>query len=392
MQKPNIVQFLCYKPRIYSGFDNFQIKLTKQLKESSFQNILVYSDDLNLPRLKIDIINNGGIIELISTRNKLTIFRDVFKLYIKYKPKIVHTHFDNSIYLISAILAFLFRVNYYFSFWSEISQFSVIEYKNKKGLIKFLLLRTFYRFLTFVSSGALFGSNALKTQFVDYSGSESVKIQTFYLGTEIYNNKKNKNNLRKTFKLSEEILVICNISAIEQIKGIHVLIDALILLKHKFGYTDFICYHVGTFRSETAENLLLYDSLNAKIRSNCLESNFVWLEFVNDVTDILKISDIYVHPSLREGLGSANLEAATQALPIIATRTGGIPEIVHHKINGYLFSSESSDELANYLIKLIRDQDLRIKMGRESLRLVSEKFNVNKQIKLLVQLYYANLK
>jgi glycosyltransferase involved in cell wall biosynthesis len=382
--KNNIVlQFICYNPRIYSGFDNFEIKLTLKLHENSLQNIFIYADELNVVKLKSDILESGGMINIISTKNKWITFKDVFGLFMKYKPRIVHSHFENYIHLIVALLSVVFRVSYYFSFWSEISSLSTKEYKKKKGFIKFFLLRTYYKLLIFISKRALVGSEG--------SGSKSNKIQTFYLGTEIYLNKKTNEFLKHHFNVPNDYIVISNISAIEYIKGIHTLIDALILLKNKYGFCTFICYHVGTIRTVTPETTLFYKQLIGKIRKNGLETNFIWLEFLEDVTDILKISDIYVHPSLQEGLGSANLEAATQSLPIIGTNIGGIPEIIHQGINGFLFPCGSAEELAGYLNLLINDKKLRIRMGGESYRIVNETFNFEKQIQILVDLYLSGI-
>ncbi len=391
MKKNNIVQFICFNPRIYSGFDNFQIRLTRKLHEKSFQNILVYSDALNIPKLKSDILDNKGIIEIISTRNRFTTVRDILRIIIKYKPRIVHTHFDNRIHLMVSLLSAVFRMNYYFSFWSEITTLTAKEYIKKKGILKFFLLHNFYNLLVCISSKALMGSNTLKNQFSQFHSGKSRKVQTFYLGTEIYMNSKNKETLKLKYKVPEGFIVLSNISAVEHIKGIHVLIEALLLLKEKYLINEFICFHIGTIRSVTPEFKGFYNSLIEKVKINGLQSNFIWLEFLDDVTDILKISDIYVHPSLQEGLGSANLEAATQSLPIIATDIGGIPEIIQQGLNGFLFPSGSAEDLARYLNLLINDKELRDKMGKESFRIVNETFNFEKQVKILVDLYLSGI-
>ena len=61
MNKPNIIQFICYSPRIYSGFDNFQVSLSRELYEKSYHNIVAYSDTINIPKLEKDISDNNGI-------------------------------------------------------------------------------------------------------------------------------------------------------------------------------------------------------------------------------------------------------------------------------------------------------------------------------------------
>ena len=193
----NIVQFICYNPRIYSGFDNFQVKLTNKLKDHSVQNILVYSGSLNLQNLKNDILNNDGIIETISTRNLWQIIWDLVRIFIKYKPSVVHTHFDNRIHLLVALIAFFSRTSFYFSFWSELTHLKRHEYIKKKGIIKYILLRSYYTFLVLVSRKGLMGSNALRSQFMELYPAKNSKILTFYLGTEIYSNSKRIDSLRE---------------------------------------------------------------------------------------------------------------------------------------------------------------------------------------------------
>ncbi len=387
MKNKTIIQFICYNPRIYSGFDNFQIKLTSELSKINYKNVLVYSDELKVEKLRIDIQKSGAILELISTKNIYTKTRDLFKLYSKYNPSFTHSHFENSIHIISAILSFIFRTKHFFSFWSEISSLSISEYSKSKGLFKLYILRLYYKTLILLSDRCLFGSKAVTKQFISFSGSKSPKIQTFYLGTEIYINNKDVNTLKKEMNIPGDAFVISNISAIEHIKGIQTLIDALGILKNTFKIDKFICIHVGTLRSEYKAGKEFLETLEEKIKNNGLESNFIWLKFINDITDVLKISHLYAHPSLQEGLGSANLEAATQSLPIIATNVGGIPEIVKHQTNGFLFEPEDSKTFAELLKTLIENEQLRDKMGRESLEIVTNEFNMIKQTVVLKDLY-----
>lgn len=387
----NILQFICYNPRIYSGFDNFQVKLTKKLNDHSFQNVLVYSDTLNLQKLKKDILDNHGIIETISTGTVWQIIRDLIRIFKKYKPSVVHSHFDNRIHFLVALFALFSRTTFYFSFWSELTPLKRHEYIKTKGIIKYILIRSYYAFLVLVSRNGLMGSNALRSQFKELHPEHNSKILTFYLGTEIFSNRKSVDSLREDFRIPEGFTVISNISAIEPIKGIHILIDALILLKVKYHYQHFICFHIGKVRGGTIDQINYSNSLTEKVRSSGLDENFIWLDYLEDVTDILKMSDIYVHPSIQEGLGSANLEAATQSLPIIGMDTGGMSEIVHDGINGFLLQDFSAESLCDCINILLNDKQLRLKMGAESYHLVTKTFNVENQVEMLVKIYFTLL-
>ncbi len=66
-------------------------------------------------------------------------------------------------------------------------------------------------------------------------------------------------------------------------------------------------------------------------------------------------------------------------LPIVATRTGGIPEIVQNSINGILVPARDSEALAWALMELLKDQKMQKKMGQASLKMV-QNFGVDKMV------------
>ena len=81
------------------------------------------------------------------------------------------------------------------------------------------------------------------------------------------------------------------------------------------------------------------------------------------VQRLLEGSDLFIQHSLREGLGVSILEAMTQALPVVATRTGGIPETVLDCFTGYLVDPGDSAGMAKRIVTLARNPDLRHQMG-----------------------------
>ena len=77
-------------------------------------------------------------------------------------------------------------------------------------------------------------------------------------------------------------------------------------------------------------------------------------------------ADLFILPSLAEGMPLVVLEAMGTGLPIIASRVQGIEELVAENVNGALFNPGDVDELANCLIRLINDGEMRIEMGNRS--------------------------
>tara|TARA_B100000886_G_scaffold340197_1_gene308373 strand:- start:4969 stop:6108 length:1140 start_codon:yes stop_codon:yes gene_type:complete len=100
-----------------------------------------------------------------------------------------------------------------------------------------------------------------------------------------------------------------------------------------------------------------------------------WLGWVNDVNKILLETDILCLPSYREGLPKSLLEGAAIGLPLVSTNTVGCREVVLEGVNGYLVPIKESKKLSLAIQKLIEDKELRLRMGRESLRIAKTEFS-----------------
>jgi len=100
-----------------------------------------------------------------------------------------------------------------------------------------------------------------------------------------------------------------------------------------------------------------------------------YLGYLKRVEDLYLSSDIIVVPSRwQEPLGLINLEAGACRKPVVATRVGGIPEVVEDGVNGYLVEPGNVEELAERVDKLIADQALRASMGQAGRNLVEQNF------------------
>lgn len=101
----------------------------------------------------------------------------------------------------------------------------------------------------------------------------------------------------------------------------------------------------------------------------------------------LKDADIFVHPSYAEGMPMAVLEAMACGLPVVATRVGGIPELVISGKNGLLVEPGQTDQLAEALITLAKDGALRQSMGEAGYALAREKYDLEQHVSRLVGVY-----
>lgn len=106
-----------------------------------------------------------------------------------------------------------------------------------------------------------------------------------------------------------------------------------------------------------------------------------------DVPDILKILDIFVLPSLNEGISNTILEAMATSLPVIATRVGGNPELVEDAHDGFLFDPGDSRSLASALLQYIGHPDLRRQHGCAGRQKVQENFTVQTMVSAYETVY-----
>ena len=99
-----------------------------------------------------------------------------------------------------------------------------------------------------------------------------------------------------------------------------------------------------------------------------------------DIPRCLQVMDIYVQPSLYEGVSNTILEAMSVGLPIVATKVGGTPEIVQNGRNGILVKSDDSMELITALITLLKDTGKRIELGKSGRVCIQKHFSLDRMI------------
>lgn len=99
--------------------------------------------------------------------------------------------------------------------------------------------------------------------------------------------------------------------------------------------------------------------------------NVSFIGFVDNVGDYLGAFDLFILPSNREGIGSILFDAMEQELPIVASRVGGVPDIVHHDENGLLIEPAAPDQLLDAIVRLQRDAGMRERFGKAGHRIAA---------------------
>ncbi len=105
------------------------------------------------------------------------------------------------------------------------------------------------------------------------------------------------------------------------------------------------------------------------------------------VKETLIETDIFVLPSLYEGIANAALEAMALQIPLISTKAGGMAEVIKTNENGILVERFDPQAIADALEVLFTSQELRKKISKNSRRIIETKFNINTQIEVFLQEY-----
>lgn len=104
---------------------------------------------------------------------------------------------------------------------------------------------------------------------------------------------------------------------------------------------------------------------------------------VRSVEDILAKTDVFLLPSELESFGLSALEAMASSVPVIATKVGGLPEVIDHEENGFLCDLGDTDEMAEYAVEVLRDENYQKEIGRKAREKVEKCFTSD----IIVPLY-----
>lgn len=183
---------------------------------------------------------------------------------------------------------------------------------------------------------------------------------------------------RAEIGLKTDDLVIGNVARLDPVKEHKSLISAIALLKDQIPTAILLIVGDGPTR----------EHLKALTQSLGLESVVRFLGFRDDVADLLRIMDVYVQPSLWEGVSNTILEAMATGLPVIATRVGGNPDLVIDAETGFLVPASQPAEIARRIIVLAKSPELAHSLGRAARRQAEESFSVERMIKAYENLCY----
>lgn len=189
-----------------------------------------------------------------------------------------------------------------------------------------------------------------------------------------------KNQQRTILGIPKDATVVLTVGSLTPNKGIQYLLDAWDQIRHKFP---------NAFLVSVGGNEL--PDYCQKTIENPDSQVMFYLNQTDGVLPFLQGADIFILPSLAEGLSNALLEAQSCGLPCIATRVGGNPDIIQDGVNGMLIEPKSVNQIVDSLDVLISSKKLRIAYGKNAL-LKSHEYDIGHIAKTYIELYHSLIK
>jgi N-acetyl-alpha-D-glucosaminyl L-malate synthase BshA len=110
-----------------------------------------------------------------------------------------------------------------------------------------------------------------------------------------------------------------------------------------------------------------------------------------DIVDVLSDTDVFLLPSATESFGLAALEAMACEVPVVASKVGGLPEVIDDGVSGFLHSPDDIDGMAGSILRLLGDDALHARIAAEGRRVACEKFSAERVVPMYEAAYEAIL-
>jgi glycosyltransferase involved in cell wall biosynthesis len=280
------------------------------------------------------------------------------------------------------IIAFLYRAyipTRIFGFLLGIQNISSVRGIQKR-------VNLIYKFLDKITvplSHVIYSCSEAVTEFlVREVGIKKENIVTIPNGIDIksFSVKLDKKKKIKELGLKSGSPIVGTVSRLhEPTKGIKILLEAFNIVQSEVNSQLLI---VGSGKDEKFLKKMAED----------MGIKALFLGERTDISDILQIMDVFVLPSLSEGFPVVILEAMAAGIPIVASRVGGLKEVVVDRETGFLVEPGNPNELAKNIKKLLENEETRKNFAKAGSNRVKENFPIEKTLDRIESLWKGDLK
>ncbi len=183
--------------------------------------------------------------------------------------------------------------------------------------------------------------------------------------------------VRKTFGIPADAALVVTVAVLRREKGIQFLIEAWPDILEAVPNAYYLIVGAGPFESQLKSLATTYN----------LTDRVLFAGARNDIPEILGGSDLFVLPTLDDVLPTVLAEAMASGLPIVASRVGGVPEMVEPGKNGLLVAPADQTQLAEACVRLLRTPDEALRLAQGGQDVAEARFNVRNQVRKLENIY-----
>jgi sugar transferase (PEP-CTERM/EpsH1 system associated) len=347
------------------GLETVLVNLINSLPADDFKHVIVSLTDSSVQMKSSIKVNNVELIDLHKQPgNDPKIHFKLWQLFRQYRPNILHSY--NIATLEYQFVAFLAGVPFRIHAEHGRDIFD-LDGSNKKYQIFRRVLNPFVHYWIPVSQ-------ELATWLKQTVKIPEAKIKLIYNGIDL-------DLYKPVARLPKSVFTVGTVGRAVPVKNQVMLIQAVeLLLKQQPDLKN-------KLRLIIVGDGELLPKLRAYIDENQLQENIKLLGERHDVYEILKTIDLFVLPSLAEGIALTLLEAMASGLPIIATNVGGNPELITSGENGQLVPSQNVELLATAILSYLTDFSGCKKQGVISRKKVETNFSLHAMAQSYLTVY-----
>lgn len=305
-------------------------------------------------------------------RSDIAAVNAITKLLKRYDPDIVHTHGQRA-GLIGRTAARNLPIKKVHT-----EHTYTHEFRLHNPLLHWSHLRAM-RMLDRWTDQAIAVSNAVKKFMIDAHLTKPNKIVMIYNGINPHIAKIAQTeieNFRKKFDLNKTDIVIGTVGSFNTAKDTATLIRAFARIADRWPKAKLVLIGSGPLKRDLT-------NLTKKLK---LEDKITFAGSIDNVLPAMKAFNLFVLPSLSEAFGITLLEAMRAEVPIVASRVGGIPEIITNNLNGILVEPKQPKKLAAAILNLVNDKRLQRKLVGNYPQTL-QKFSADKMVHATEQVY-----
>ncbi|HLC41022.1 MAG TPA: glycosyltransferase [Methylomirabilota bacterium] len=224
-------------------------------------------------------------------------------------------------------------------------------------------------------------SNSLRRAYVETNRIKAEKLIVVHNGVNCRATKSvtapQGLSLRRSLGIREDAPLVTTVSVLREGKGVEVLLEATRQILAHHGDVSFLVVGDGPMR-KNLEDVALASGVGDRVH---------FLGFRRDIPTILRASDLFVLPSLEDAFPTVLMEAMAAELPIVATRVGGVPEIIDAPATGRLIPAGDADALGRAVIDLLGRPEERTAMGERARRRAEDHFSIEVWLERLMAVY-----